>query len=161
MQGDKLYPLVPPLLSGTPHSGKNGQVPHFLGNKAHCCCFLNLIRPDDRPSFTLTYTQEVPCTWQEDLQTAPLAAEAITTTSQDNSVQWLSPRERVGDKAVLCVVTWGDHRCRSWEEAWPRHISSTEQRSSLWRPENTYTNNLLSLTQICCYHLCAPKTPIT
>ena len=84
----------------------------------------------------------------------------MTIISQDNAVQWLSPRERVGDKALLCVVMWSDHPCRSWGEAWPRHISSREQRSSLWRPENIYTNNLLSLTQICHYHLCAPKTPI-
>ena len=144
----------------TPHSGKNGQVRYFLGNKSHCCCFFDLIRPNDCPSFTLIYTKEVPCMGQEDLQRAPLAAEAMTIISQDNAVQWLSPRERVGDKALLCVVMWSDHPCRSWGEAWPRHISSREQRSSLWRPENIYTNNLLSLTQICHYHLCAPKTPI-
>lgn len=130
------------------------------GQQVSLLLLSNLIRPNDRPSFTLIYAKEVPRMGQEDLQRAPLAAEAMTIISQDNAVQWLSPRERVGDKALLCVVMWSDHPCRSWGEAWPRHISSREQRSSLWRPENIYTNNLLSLTQICHYHLCAPKTPI-
>ena len=70
-QSGRLYPAAPPLLSVTPHSGKNGQVRYFLGNKSHCCCFFDLIRPNDCPSFTLIYTKEVPCMGQEDLQKAP------------------------------------------------------------------------------------------
>lgn len=87
---------------------------------------------------------------EEDLQRTPLAVEAIIIIPWDNFVQGLSP----------CVVKWNKSPRRSRVEAWAVHGSYRDKRCSLWELEPIHSNNLWSLTQICRYHLYAPKTPM-